>query len=470
MKNRVLYVLHPLLLDDVPGIQSTTAQAIGRLANYDEVIADQVVNDGILCDIVNGLSSQNLFFQKNSCFVIRTVAKHSGELAEKVVENQALAPLVCCLQSYDSKVRQEAALALGTIAQHNAALAKAVVEAQAVPLLITSAQSNVDSLKKIAISSLGDIAKHNVDLANVVIEAKGVNIIAPLLKDNEPKLKTVACSTLAHIAKHSVESAELVVNANIFPQSLLCLRDKDPDVRKNAATLIREISKHTQELAQRIITEGGAIALVQYLKPDQGNDPIYGVMAIGYIASFSQSLATVLLQCGAADVVLNVFIQAKSDQTKAAAAWTLGHLGKHTSDTAAALAKLNVLTLLLEQNLRHDCSKDAKIKTERAMELITQKCTIIESLEPLIEKAPPSVLTFVLEQISKLLPKNQKMRVPFIESGGFAAVQKVKSTNSDPKIAEYIETINGCYPEQAVKYYSPEFSKTIIAEIEQYSG
>ena len=470
MQNRVLYVLHPLLLDDCPNIQSTTSLALGRLANYDEGIAEQMVNEGILSDIINGLSSENLFFQKNACFAVRTISRHSPEIAEKVVENQALPALVNCLQSYDAKVRNAAAFTLGTIAQHTPELAQSVVEAQAVPLLITSAQSTEVALQMTAIHSLGDIAKHNAELANVVIQAQGVNVIAPLIKDVKPEVRTVACQTLAQIAKHNVESAQLVVNAQIFPQSLLCLRDKSPEVRKAAATLIREISKHTQELAQRIITEGGAIALVQYLKPDQGNDPIYGVMAIGYIASFSQSLATVLLQTGAADVVLNVFVQSKHDQTKAAAAWALGQLGKHTSDTAAAIAKLNALTLMLDEHERVDATTDLKLKTERAMELITQKCTIIEALELLIAKAPQSVLIFVLEQISKLLPKNQKMRVPFIESGGFKAVQEVKARNNDAKVQEYIDTINSCYPDQAVQYYSPNYDNKILEDIENYGG
>ncbi|EAY22500.1 Armadillo/beta-catenin-like repeat family protein [Trichomonas vaginalis G3] len=468
LKLRVLNILHPLLLDDVPAIQQSTALALGRLANYDENIAQQIVDDGVLVDIVNGLSSEeDLSYQKNACFVLRTVSKHSAELAEKVVENGALGPIVCCLQSYDTRVRESAAVALGSIASHTPELAHSVVDAQGVPLLITSTQSNDLSLKRIAIAAIGDIAKHDAELSNFIIEANGIEIIAPLIKDQDPKLRTVACSTLAHIAKHQVESAERIVNAGIFPHVLLCLRDKEPEVRKAAATLIREIVKHTQELSQRIITEGGAVALVQYLKPDQGNDPIYGVMSIGYIASFSQSLATVLLQSGAADVCLNVFVQAKSDQTKAAAAWTLGQLGKHTSDTAAALAKLNVLTLLLNERIRASASKDLVQKTDRAMELIVQKCTMIEALQKIIDNAPDNVLEFVLEQISKIIPKNPKMRVPFIQEGGFAAVQKVKA-EPGTKIKEYVDAINACYPDQAVKYYSPDFKNTILNDIEQF--
>lgn len=478
LNNRALYVLHPLLNDDVPAIRESAALAIGRLANYDEVIATDVMNNGILTDIVNGLTLEadakqpDSVYQRHACFVVRTVSRHSPNLAENCVEAGALPPMVSCLQSCEAKVREAAALSLGAIATHTPELAQAVVDSNVVPLLITSAQSGEASLRRIAIAALGDIAKHNTELANVVIKAKGVQIIVPMLKDLDPRLKAVVCSTLAHIAKHSVESAELIAQADIFPESLLCLKDSDYSVRHAAATLVRELVKHTQELAQRVVNEGGAVALVAYLKPEQGNDPIFGVMAVGYIASFSQSLATVLLQSGAAEVTLNVFVAAKSDQTKAAAAWALGQLGKHTTDTAAALANLNVLSLLLDGRVRDGASPDLVQKTERALELVVAKTTIIEALEPLIEKAhprAPAVLEVVLEQISKLLPKNKAMRVPFINSGAFAAVQRVND-GTNPAIAKAVEAINACYPDQAVKFYQPNYDETILNEIENFGA
>jgi len=463
----VLSVLRFLLLDNVSSVQQSAALAIGRLANYDQAVAERIVSIGILPDIVNGLSSEDLCYQKHSCFVLRTISKHSSELAEMVVNHDALEPLVSCLQSYDVKVRESAGAALGSIAMHAPDLAKAVLDAQAAPLLITACQDSEPSLKKIAITALGDIAKHSSDMAQALIDENAITIISPYLNDPDSKLRQATALTLSHIAKHSVQSAELVVNSGIFPAVLLCFKDKDQVVRKNAAGLIREVVKHTQELSQRVVTEGGGAALVQFLKPDQNNEPLFGVMSIGYIASFSQALSSVLIQCGAPEVVLNVFVQSKSDQTKSAAAWALGQLGKHTSDTSSNLSNLQVLSLLLEEHNKTESSIDLKQKTEKAMYLIIQKCTNIEALQCLIDKAPQTILEYVLEQISKLIPKNLKMRVPFIQSGGFAAVQRVQ-TSVGTKIKEYVDIINGCYPEQAVKYYSPQCNGALIQEIENY--
>jgi len=465
----VLSLLRPLLLDNVSAIQQTAALAIGRLANSSEQIAIRVADAGILPEIVAGLNSQDKYIKQNSCFVIRTIAKHSAALAQKCVDSKALDPLVKCLESFESKVRESAAWALGFIATHTPELAQAVVDAGSVQFLITAVQEPELSLKRIAVSSLGDIAKHNPELAQNVIDARAIPTIAPLLKDSDSKLKHQVCATLAHIAKHSVESAELVVEAEIFPAAMHCLKDKEPGVRKAAATLIREIVKHTQELAQLVIRVDGAAALVQFLRPEQNNEPLHAVMAIGYIASFSQSLATSLLQADAAAAVLYVFTTAKLDHVKSSAAWTLGQLGKHSSETASKLASLNVLALLLEAHNSKEASEDLQLKTKRALKMIIEKCSEIEALQPLIERSPEAVLKYVLEQISKLLPKNAKMRVPFVTSGGFQAVQKIKAEPGS-KIRDFIDAINACFPDQAVRFYSPQYPQALIQEIEHFDA
>ena len=45
-------LLRPLLLDSVPSIQQSAALAIGRLANYSEVLANTIVQNDIIYPIV----------------------------------------------------------------------------------------------------------------------------------------------------------------------------------------------------------------------------------------------------------------------------------------------------------------------------------------------------------------------------------------------------------------------------------
>lgn len=232
------------------------------------------------------------------------------------------------------------------------------------------------------------------------------------------------CSTLANIAKHSVESADLVIGGGIFPEAINCLKDKEAGVRKSAAALIREIVKHTQVQAQTVIEFGGASALIQYLRPEGDNEPLNAIMAIGYISSFSQSLAMSLINENAAAVCLKTFTSSKLPSVKAAAGWALGQMGKHSPEHASSLTKHNVLELLLGTHLDSAATDEVKLKTKRALKLIIEKCAEIEALQPLINQAPENILKYVLLQILKLLPKNPKARVPFVTSGGFEAVQK----------------------------------------------
>ena len=53
-------LLRPLLLDVVPGIQQTSALALGRLANYNDDLAEAVVRADILPQLVYSLAEQNV--------------------------------------------------------------------------------------------------------------------------------------------------------------------------------------------------------------------------------------------------------------------------------------------------------------------------------------------------------------------------------------------------------------------------
>lgn len=465
MELNVLALLRPLLLDIVPSIQQYAALCLGRLAEYSEHIAQQIVKALILPEIVAGLSSPDHYYNRHTCFVIRAIAKHSATLAQATVDAGCLCPLVQCLQATDERVCEEAAHALGFIASHSESLAKAVVDSGAIPNLMISVKSKSVTLRRLAVASLGDIAQHSPELAEEIIKEGAISIIAPLLKVTDSKLKACVCSTLAHVAKHNVSSAQLVIEGNIFPNCLKCLGDSSANVRRCASSLVREIAKHTQDQAQLIVDNGGAAALVDFLRPERENDPLNAVLAIGFISCFSQSLATAMINEDAHTILVNVFQTTQKDHVKADTAWALGQLGKHSPEHASHLTRLSVLELLLESYLNTSSSDDLKLRSKRAMKLIIEKCAEIEALQPLIERSPDNILTAVLAQISKLLPKNPKARVPFMTSGGFQAVQRIQAP-AGSKMREYIDAINSCYPDQAVRYHSPQYPEAILAEVE----
>jgi 3-methyladenine DNA glycosylase AlkD len=355
------------------------------------------------------------FYKKAAAFVLRAVAKHSPDLAQAVVDSNALEMLVPCLEEFDPTVKEAAAWAIGYIAQHTPGLAQHVVDAGAVPLLVLCIQEPEITLKRISASSMGDICKHSPELAQSVVDAGAVAYLAPLILHPDAKLKRQVCGALAHISKHSVDLAEVVVEAEIFPNILNCLKDTDTMVRKNAAMCIREIAKHTPELSKLIVNSGGAAALVDYVFEAHGNNKLPGIMAIGYIAAFSETLALAVIVSKAIPPLKDALVTEPEDHIKAACAWTLGQIGRHTPDHARALAEGDVLRHLLACMVHEESSEDLKTKAKRALKAILAKCTHLTALQPLLRDSPVKVQKYVLRQFAQLLPHDVEARRSFVQ-------------------------------------------------------
>jgi len=464
----IMALLRPLLLDNVASIQQSAALALGRLASYSDELAEAVVTNEVLPQLVYSLSQQNRFYKKAAAFVLRAVAKHSPQLAQAVVDSGAMDALTLCLDEFDPSVKEAASWALGYVARHTKDLAQTVVDAGAVPLLVLCFQEPDFPLKRIAASSLADICKHSPDLAQVVVDAGAVTLLAAELSSGDVPLKRQVCSCLSQIAKHSVDLAEVVVEADIFPRILNCLKDTDEFVRKNAATLIREIARHTPDLAKLIMNAGGVDAMVGYIVEARGNNRLPGIMCLGYISAFSESLALAVVVSKGIPPLKDALINEPEDHLKAAAAWSLGQIGRHSPDHARALAEADVLRRLLAVYLHQDSSEDLITKAKRSLKSVVQKCTFLVALEPLLE-APPNILKYVVEQFARVLPTDAAARRSFVQSGGLQKILEVKA-ESGSKLQDYIGEIRELYPPEIIQYYSPNFAETLLRKMDEPSA
>eukprot|EP00050_Salpingoeca_kvevrii_P018318 m.72807 g.72807 ORF g.72807 m.72807 type:complete len:513 (+) comp8013_c0_seq2:55-1593(+) len=464
----VMALLRPLLLDTVPSIQQTAALALGRLANSSDELAAAIVTGDILPQLVYSLGETNRSHKKAVSYVLRTVAKHSPRLAKAVVDSGAVDALVLCLEEFDPSVKEAAVWALGYIARHNADLAQSVVDAGAVPLLILCVHEPEVSLKRIAASALSDICKHSPELAQTIVDGGAVAYLAQLIDSPDAKLQRQVFSALSQIAKHTVDLAEMVVEAEIFPTILPSLRNPDEYVRKNVATLIREVCKHTPELAQLVVNSGGVAALVDYINEWPGPSRMPAVMALGYIAAFSERLAMSVIVSHGVEPLADSLKKEDTAYLRATAAWALGQVGRHTPEHAKKVAEANVFPALLEISLDSTASEDLQTKASRALKNILQKCTHIPALEPLLGQAPPSLLKHVVGQFAKILPNDPKARRLFVTSGGLEKIQRINAEPGTP-LAESIATINECFPEEIVQYYSPGYSETLLERVDNFN-
>nr|XP_004546614.1 sperm-associated antigen 6 [Maylandia zebra] len=463
----VMSLLRPLMLDVVPSIQHTAALALGRLADNSEDLAEAVVKEDILPQLAHSLALQNRFYKKAAAFVLRAVAKHSPELSQAVVACRGVDALVLCLEEFDPGVKEAAAWALGNIARHNAALSQSVVDAGAVPLLVLSLLEPEMALKRIAASTLSDISKHTPELAQTVVDTGAIAHLAQMILSPDTKLKRQVFAALTQISKHSVSLAEMVIEAEIFPAAMSCLRDPDEYVKKNVVTLMREVVKHTPELAQVIVNCGGLEAVIDYLGNCHGNVRLPGIMMLGYVAAHSESLAMAVIVSKGVPQLALCLSEESEDHIKAATVWSVGQIGHHTPEHAKAVTIANLLPKILELYMNASSSEDLQTKSKKALKSVLQKCTYLPSLEPLLYEAPSNILKHVVCQFSKVLPHDSKARRLFVTSGGLKKVQEIEAEPGSP-LQEYINAINGCFPEEIVRYYSPGYSEALLERLDDY--
>lgn len=401
--------------------------------------------------------------------MLRSIAKHSPSLAGAVVQSGAIEPLVECLSLFDPDIKEVAALALSNIAKHSGELAQLVVDNEVIPLLLLCVREPEISLKQAATIAISNICKHSPELSQTIVDAEGIDIIASLI-DNA-KVKKQSCLCLSNIAKHSVELAELVVEGEIFPRIFSILKDPiDPQAQLNAATCIREISKHTPELSALIANAGGVPAIVNYINEAEQDSKLPGIMTIGFISAFSETLAAGVIKSKAIIPLGCILSEAgSSDHIKAASAWALGQIGHHSSEHSRAVSEGNVLPKLMECYLSPKSSDDLKTKSKRALKLIVQKCLSLEALIPLLhEKAPQFILKYISKQFAKILPNDADTKKKFAETRGLAKLQLIQTENDELK--ETIQLINAIYPEEVVKFYSPNRDEEILRKIENESS
>ncbi|KAF3836012.1 hypothetical protein F7725_028570 [Dissostichus mawsoni] len=415
----VMSLLRPLMLDSVPGIQQTAALALGRLADHSDSLAEAVVREDILPQLVLSLASQNRFYKKAAAFVLRAVAKHSPELAQAVLACGGVDALVLCLEEFDPGPEM--------------------------------------ALKRIAASTLSDISKHSPELAQTVVDNGAIAHLAQMILSPDAKLKRQVFSALSQISKHSVSLAEMVIEAEVFPAAVACLKDPDEYVRKNVTTLMREVV---------IVNCGGMAAVIDFLGESSGNLRLPGIMMLGYVAAHSENLAmAVILSKVLISLVIPLHEPCNSSTTsrsrvpqlalcmseehehhiKAAIAWSIGQIGHHSSEHAKAVATSNLLSKLLELYMEASSSEDLQAKSKKALKSILQKCTYLPGLEPLLYDA----------------------RRLFVTSGGLKKLQEIEAEPGSP-LQDHINNINSCFPEEIVRYYSPGYSEVLLERLERY--
>jgi hypothetical protein len=238
-------------------------------------------------------------------------------------------------------------------------------------------------------------------------------------------------------------------------------------VQKNVATLIREVCKHSPELATMVVNCGGSAAIVDFITNSRGTSRMPGIMAIGYIGTFTEKLAMAAIVSHAVPPLVDALKNEENDVVQSAAAWAIGQLGRHSPVHAKHIADANAFPVLIALTKSSTSSEDLKNKSSRALQSVLQKCVHLPALEAILNEAPPSILENVVGQFAKVLPNDPKARKLFVTSGGLKKVQEIKAEQGS-QLEESIGVINSAFPAEIVKYYSPGIEASLLERLDQY--
>ena len=157
------------------------------------------------------------------------------------------------------------------------------------------------------------------------------------------------------------------------------------------------------------------------------------------------------------------------DHMKAAAAWSIGQIGRHTPDHAKAVADTGVLLVLSSLESAASSSEDLKTKARRALKAVVTKLTHLPALDALVQRdLPEGVMKVVLEQLGKVLGNDPAGRSSFVHSGGLARLQQM-AEQPGSRLKEAVDVVNSSYPEEIVRYYSPTYSTQLLEKLDAMS-
>lgn len=228
------------------------------------------------------------------------------------------------------------------------------------------------------------------------------------------------------------------------------------------------MSKHNEDIC-KIIVRAGALPLLCECIEQSSKDTIKlpAILCLGFISSFSESLSLNIILSNTIPILKKSMIEETEDYIKSACVWTVGNIGKHSTEHAKKLADENILIILVNLYNSNESSDDLKKKVKIALKGIIQKVTDLEALHPVFLKSPLKLAKYSIFQFSKILPKNPSYKKSFIKSGCLKYLQEIKNCEDSTKFELEISSINNSFPEDIINYYTPGYSETLIKKIDE---
>ena len=461
-----LGLLHrPLVQDILPNVQTSALAAMRLLASRVDRAGDTLATPETLTKIVSSLSHQDVSVVVAGCGVARALASKRESHVRALFDAGALPPLRNALDSLNPEIMDAAARCAVAVASASPWAAERLLDEQAADntldeqLQKSTAGSVLECLCAAASSPDTPLAtrthivrifeaccKHGEALASrVVSDCDATAVVARLARDaggalaaggSAPRARAAAFACAAEMAKHAVELAQSVFDSGIIRDAVFGSIEQHESyqaealsIREASTCLLLFLVNKTPELAELVCDAGAVASLTQNLAMHNGGKhSVLAAQALGYIGDYKPSLALKCVQPDGGQRLVKTLATAETGDVAAAAAWALGCIARHGTETANQLAKHNTMQVLLTTyvGIQADRHLTLRDKAKTALKNVIKKCGGLELIDFLVShETPGPVLKHVLSEFAERLGKDVNAKRAFVTSGGLMRLQGV---------------------------------------------
>jgi hypothetical protein len=400
------------------------ATCLRGVAKHSAGDARAVAEAGALRAAAACLESPDAETKEAAAWLVDCVAAHAADLAEAAVAAGALGPLVACLDCSEVAAKRTAAAALGSVAQHGEGLARAVAAAGAVPALAAAlaggAQADV-RLARNVLCTLGQVAQGGGDLAGAMVAGGALPDVARCLGAGDELVQRYAAAALRDVARHGEELAGAVAATPGCLQALVACTAQGKGLNQCVAGgshegAVREARRrapahavpyiyaskahsfdraslgyaHTSETLQAALE--GRLSCASLPPPTNSAFlpgslcpcRLPGIMALGYLCSFTAPLAEAVIACGGLAALTAAVANGGAEPVQCAAAWALGQAGRHCAAHSQAVAESGALLALAGLEVAPQSSADLASKCGRAAAAVVAQLAALPALDALL--------------------------------------------------------------------------------------
>jgi len=129
------------------------------------------------------------------------------------------------------------------------------------------------------------------------------------------------------------------------------------------------------------------------LRPKTDGFGCAGIMALGYLASFSPELSMAVISSNALPPLVDALEHEPEDHLKGASAWSLGQIGKHTPVHAKEVALVGTMLHLVLCVKAKGSSADLQKKCELSIKIIVNRLDYSPALDSLLNVSDQYICT-----------------------------------------------------------------------------